>query len=461
MNDIRGRISSIKRQWDFFSFSDRGLMPSDYAAVAMADLEVLKGLEVQLDKTSLKNHTSASVAEFKAIRRDFGKFGKPAEHLNSIFGLSLDDKRSTVCEPWLASVLLSMRSSSRKARVAEHEWRVKEEISFRVRQGWFVVFNTLTVRPEHYSTVFSVGSLCWRDYIRNIERFVGIEIFGSVRKMEKGKVDDPFHSYFACVERGGSSGRLHIHVVHCFRRLPGRCLRDPNVGRVVPDRRQLHGFRDFWAYGFSTPIACRFSDMDAFGKVNWRWPVETVGGSIRPIMAKPAIALASYVVKYITKAYEKDDETWRVRLSRNYGLLRMRLAIRKISAKSLLSVLSLPVPWMEIRGKRVPNRRFRVEVLRSLLWRLRRPQSWNRQNGYSRLTILRLFLSVRARPPIVVRLRSMMKATVGSSSPSFGDTVTLFWSSMAVSEVLKVFHTVFVEEKERFDGRFSGCTVQR
>src|SRR5260370_41647899 len=59
-----------------------------------------------------------------------------------------------------------------------------------------------------------------------------------------------------------SNGRLHFHAVHFMRTLPTGSV-DPNFGRRVRNRRQLNSLQNTWPYGYSMPIAVRYT-QDAF-----------------------------------------------------------------------------------------------------------------------------------------------------------------------------------------------------
>src|SRR5437773_8049287 len=48
---------------------------------------------------------------------------------------------------------------------------------------------------------------------------------------------------------------------------------DPNFGRRVRNRRQLNSLRNTWPYGYSMPIAVRYT-QDAFSRSGWLWPVD-------------------------------------------------------------------------------------------------------------------------------------------------------------------------------------------
>src|SRR5262249_58112732 len=53
-------------------------------------------------------------------------------------------------------------------------------------------------------------------------------------------------------------GRLHFHAVHFMRTLPTGSV-DPNFGRRVRNRRQLNSLQNTWPYGYSMPIAVRYT----------------------------------------------------------------------------------------------------------------------------------------------------------------------------------------------------------
>src|SRR5207247_6688603 len=58
--------------------------------------------------------------------------------------------------------------------------------------------------------------------------------------------------------------RSHFHAVHFMRTLPTGSV-DPNFGRRVRNRRQLNSLQNTWPYGYSMPIAVRYT-QDAFSR---------------------------------------------------------------------------------------------------------------------------------------------------------------------------------------------------
>ena len=73
--------------------------------------------------------------------------------------------------------------------------------------------------------------------------------------------------------------------------------------------------KKYWKFGFSKPIACRFGDDDAYGRLHWRWPVKMVDNSLVPLEKKPPEAIAKYMIKYLQKSEHNEGDYWRCRMS--------------------------------------------------------------------------------------------------------------------------------------------------
>src|SRR5207237_1324883 len=104
------------------------------------------------------------------------------------------------------------------------------------------------------------------------------------------------YQYFCVPEYGTANGRLHFHAVHFMRTLPTGSV-DPNFGRRVRNRRQLNSLQNTWPYGYSMPIAVRYT-QDAFSRSGWLWPVDAKG---EPLKATSYMAVGFYVAKYVNK----------------------------------------------------------------------------------------------------------------------------------------------------------------
>src|SRR5204863_4694202 len=62
-------------------------------------------------------------------------------------------------------------------------------------------------------------------------------------------------------------------------------------------RRQLNSLQNTWPYGYSMPIAVRYT-QDAFSRSGWLWPVDAKG---EPLKATSYMAVGFYVAKYVNK----------------------------------------------------------------------------------------------------------------------------------------------------------------
>src|SRR5438477_4717049 len=68
---------------------------------------------------------------------------------------------------------------------------------------------------------------------------------------------------------------------------------DPNFGRRVRNRRQLNSLQNTWPYGYSMPIAVRYT-QDDFSRSGWLWAVDAKG---EPLKATSYMAVGFYVAK--------------------------------------------------------------------------------------------------------------------------------------------------------------------
>src|SRR2546430_2643523 len=72
---------------------------------------------------------------------------------------------------------------------------------------------------------------------------------------------------------------------------------DPNFGRRVRNRRQLNSLQNTLPYGYSMPIAVRYT-QDAFSRSGWLWPVDAKG---EPLKATSYMGVGFYVAKCVNK----------------------------------------------------------------------------------------------------------------------------------------------------------------
>src|SRR5205814_9247899 len=88
-------------------------------------------------------------------------------------------------------------------------------------------------------------------------------------------------SFFCCQSTCSEIYSLSLHdaLPIFMRTLPTGSV-DPNFGRRVRNRRQLNSLQNTWPYGYSMPIAVRYT-QDAFSRSGWLWPVDAKGEPLK------------------------------------------------------------------------------------------------------------------------------------------------------------------------------------
>jgi len=279
-------------------------------------------------------------------------------------------------------LLLLMKQLGQAKGHAEQSFRVHCEAAYRARQNWYIVFNTLTVRAETFEDVFSPRSKAFAAYIRHIDR----DVNRACRNLPYAHTN---HTYVATIEAGSQTGRLHIHVLHFLRALPGNS-RDPNRDRRVPNLRQVDHFRCYWPHGFSTPIAVRYSASDAFGRAGWRWPIDRKTNA--PYQAKGVGSVAGYVVKYIMKAYASDkrkDFAWRTRKSRHLGQALLSTFTQHLSLDALRVMATDTTLKLQLNRAQIPPTLQRLAALLEI------------RNRISSANLLRCGMALAPRPSLL------------------------------------------------------------
>src|SRR5207248_1497640 len=124
------------------------------------------------------------------------------------------------------------------------------------------------------------------------------------------------------------------------------------------NRRQLNSLQNTWPYGYSMPIAVRYT-QDAFSRSGWLWPVDAKG---EPLKATSYMAVGFYVAKYVNKKSDMDlaakglgakewnnslktkllllpKKLFRIRMSRNFGM--KMLTMTNLSTECILQLSAL------------------------------------------------------------------------------------------------------------------------
>jgi len=375
---INGRINRLIKQFHQEHHSDPGFK---YAL----ELEIsnLNALIIQLDNNSVIHNTYQAVKQAWKVYPQTTK-----DHCIQLFGTFNKQKYQQNCKDkqkdrLLAAIIEQLKQCSIEGRKSELMKRLSIEMEERLSQGWYMVFNTLTVAPGHMANVFPkerIKNNVWQKYIRDTDRYFARAAYGSYRKArQKVKEGQDYHSYFAVVEKGSKHGRLHIHVLHLFKTLPDT-VSDPNYGSIIPYNRDILDLKQFWYDGFSKPMAVRFSELDAYGKKGWRWPsVQNDLGkgefSYNQLPAKPFIAMVRYVAKYLTKSYNSNDDKevgciWRTRTSRKLGTRKLTSILQKLPLKTRLTILQDQKIKLHLNQSRVPRLLMRRIIMTSLPYKV-------------------------------------------------------------------------------------------
>lgn len=481
-NSINRRINGLQFQFDVLRSlgSLKDFDQSDYQGC----LTILRGLSRRLDTHSIicngdvykvvlqvfnlmpKTLRSHSIALFGSYVPRSNKTQKRLDYINEEISkgffnkdhklMLFDDKRK--CELEL-SFLKNLKFRCLKARKCELEARLRLEVLEAVRNGWYVVFNTLTVSPDNFKEVFDVSSTSWTDYVRSVDRAIGISVYGSWSLAKKARDNkEEFHRYFAVTEKGSKSGRLHFHVLHFMKELPKGCF-DPNRGSKLPKNREIFYLKRFWKFGHSTPIAVRFDGSDSYAKLNWVWPyVLSSSGVFLPLQCKAPEAIIKYVGKYITKSHEdtenhKEVFQWRTKMSQSLGKRFLNLVIKKCNQNQLEMLV-------RIRSARLLQTE-RGPMPLSLMKRLAMQELIVQFKKKAPRMLWSSMVQCPQREGILTHVRRMIQGTLPLSSSNFGSIRLLDLLVMEGfnlrSMILELENSIFGEKKISYNicGRIS------
>lgn len=453
---IEGRIKAL----DFQTGNKSDRLSFKHLHAARAYRSELSALLRRLDIKSDIRHA------YLAVKREFESRGTSEEALVAIFGDKFIRPRGEPTDSELLAMdwkqhayrahLNKVAHQCRQRRVSELTARWHYATSDAEKARWFFVFNTLTVDPANYLAVFDTKSREFRNYVRRVERDIARAGYGRLSAAPADTAE--YHQYFAVVEEGSQTGRLHIHVVHMCKFLPDGAF-DPNAGLDCATRREITCFKSYWAHGFSAPIAVRFGHGDAFGRQGWRWPVVMERGRAVAIQNGSAGAVCGYLAKYLVKSYASGGFQWRTRMTRNLGLSKIFSAVKILSYRSLVVLSSplCPVLWERpIHGRQLPMSLVRRAVVREVMIRLRTNPSPGRLRRF-----YRRFMAAKPRPSCVVRFRILTNEKRFLSYQNIGFTQTRHLWKTAVSEFVRALASVCGNDPATVELRYRGPAVGR
>src|SRR3546814_8188344 len=122
------------------------------------------------------------------------------------------------------------------------------------------------------------------------------------------------------------------------------CSVEPKCGRRVRNRSQLNSLQNTWPYGYSMPIAVRYT-QDAFSRSGWLWPVDAKG---EPLKATSYMAVGFYVDKSVNKKSDMylaarglGAQEWNNSLQTKLSLLPMKLHRNRMSSNIGIKMLTM------------------------------------------------------------------------------------------------------------------------
>ena len=287
----------------------------------------------------LVNNKVISPTLRKKVRKVAYRYGKTNKAVRRRWGLI--KYRWQPKDIFTKHYIIQKGIQARKAIVASQSTRVHLECIDAHNAGWFMVMDTLTIRPGLEDMVLGKDGTAEKNYRRAIVRSIGRRL-GLTKRQVEAKTSD-YHRCFRVVEEGAVNGKLHVHYLHFMKALPEDCT-DPNGRGTLPINEEIAGMKRFWTYGWSSPKACRYSVDDAFSRLNWVWPVKQYeDGLIRPIKAGTMGNVAGYLVNYLHKQPQRTTKwRFRARCSKNLGQHRIIEIAKSMSTKTLEFLVSAP-----------------------------------------------------------------------------------------------------------------------
>lgn len=282
------------------------------------------------------------------------------------------------------ALIQQMNDTGINQRTGTHRTALSYEIAWAAKHNYFMLFNTLTVANGHMHETFAKESKIFKTYIRNF-----------TRTLPGPKRDEKEHTYFACVEAGTQTGRLHIHVIHFFKDLPPTA-QDPNLARYKPDYWEIIYFKHLWKH-FSVPKMVRYNPNDAYGKLKWRWPLDRK--TQLPYEIGSPQRVASYMSKYINMSYEnpkREKYLWRIRKSHNLGNKILEELLSTLTPQDLLNIATNDSISAKLNRQKIPPALLRLQALKMYNYKTKNQNLQSTENH--KMLLCKMVPNIASRP---------------------------------------------------------------
>lgn len=238
------------------------------------------------------------------------------------------------------------------SRRSNYRQRLINQIHDSHDDGWYFVFNTLSLDPDRLTEFYSKNTSI-RDYFRNIGR----ELNAIMGRKKSASFSDIF-KYFLIPEYGEKHGRLHFHCLMMFKDFPD-FVNDPTLAhRGSRYHREINWLKPFWKFGTTSPLTVRYQSDNYTTVKRWNIPLDKKSGKAMEL--KPVDAVVNYIVKYVSKTVgiqQQEDlkklwvqnlvkrqiyrpNNFRVRMTRGFGLFRTE-KLQPLSNQALIELTNL------------------------------------------------------------------------------------------------------------------------
>lgn len=337
----RTLLATIQRRLDFYSRRMSWRLTGVHLVRSSKAIEELKNM---IENSDWEINSSLSSREI---------LKKPVkETVGEIFE-NLPEPSKRQYNDFEKELIKTMNETGVSQRTATYRTLLAYEIAWAAYHKKFMLFTTLTIQNGKMDETFSKESKVFKNYIRKF-----------TQTLPKTNKTEQEHTYFACVEAGTKTGRLHIHIIHFFEKLPAEAD-DPNRGREKPNHWEITHFKQLWDYGWIVPKMVRYNPNDAYGILKWRWPLDRKTGL--PYEIGSPQRLSSYMSKYINMTYDdprRSKYLWRIRKSHNLGMKLIEELLSTLTLQDLLNIATNDAITAKLNRQKIPPQMLRIQALK-------------------------------------------------------------------------------------------------
>lgn len=366
-------------------------------------------------------------AKYIKILRKTMSWPPKRQHVSKILGIPDAQPSMRRQHPAAKIVIENLHAGNLTEQQSTKRFMLSRAILEAEKDKKAVIFSTLTVNAENIDRVFAKGSKDFQTYIHRIRK----------QQIKHGATSDKPVQYLAVTEKGGVTGRLHIHAILIVENLMG--IGDINRQGGYPINDAIHHLNQYWPHGMSYNIPMRFDEFDAFGSAGWRWPCDKLTHQPKPNQSIEQIT--AYMIKYVLKSQLNiGDQQWRTKITQQLGTSQITQYLKTYSNRTIVQILALP-SWpdsVKLSGIRMPNSLLRRLLVTILCNRINHPE---------------LILSLTKNPSTI--FQQLGQCTIQkkhkSSSQNVGNILTQLMQPTGISKNPRAFLVLKQAMEKRFE----------